>query len=369
MPLNQLESIQIMKKTYILFIFIFIITGLLMGFYWFIRYSHKNEFSEAMVISSYGLDENIKTNTQLLKWNEENMIWHLEERARAREALQPVLNQIEELMVEVKNARLYIEKLRTRFIEAAGGTYTEDEANQLGHSIYIEKPKSPTNKSIVEAVFMTSNKQEISEGMLLKQEIENLRNRLMSAAESLWDNGGIKGTVFADPSKKNPIIKELKKDFELAFPVLFNSKDNNDWVETMFFNKPVAAVYPLLRQLENQTQLMANTYVNFIAAKVSYMGCNYQSSFEAFVNTKRDVVKLGENYEAEIFLGILDYEHRYMVSVDGKKISKYWDGPAIYSKKATKLGKQTYNARFEVMNPLTGETEVMVQTFSYEVVK
>lgn len=271
--------------------------------------------------------------------------------------------KIELLSEEFHN---YISELKTLIAEESDGVYTQYDNEALEDETLIGFPKDRQNKEVIEQVFITGkyggvNTQE-QHGPVLHQQLKRLREDYLRTVEELWDNGGVKGTIFASPYKREQFTQQVEGDVLVAENMTSNA---SFWVRTNFYGETVEGVYLLLTEYQNQVNLSTAAIINRIANQMGKLELSYDK-FDVFAQSAKPYVLLGETYEAEIALGAYSSQARFSVSVDGRPL-KIEDGRAKFSARGSSMGEQTYKAKISVQNPLTGETESFTKSFKYEV--
>jgi gliding motility-associated protein GldM len=247
------------------------------------------------------------------------------------------------------------------------GVYTEYDEEAQGNAELIGMPKDGSNKKVIEQVFISgkyggANTQE-QQGPALYHKLTQLKENYLDAVASLWDNGGIRGTVFADLSKKASLLAELSSNLSLSdYGTHFNEAT---WIKENFKGKTIEEAHISLTQCQTQVNLSMAAVLQFLSAQMGKLELTYDK-LDVLAQAPKNYVLLGETYEAEIALGAYSTQARFSVSVDGRALSIV-DNKAKFSTKASSVGEKTYKAKISVVNPQTDEIETFTKTFKYEV--
>lgn len=350
-------------KTIAYFILISICTGFIS--------CQQNNFSDEVIDEFLSLDKNIKKNNIIIQRSTESVIAYMEEKAKTRLQYAPVTRKAKEIDQLSDSLDHFIEALRTSLIEESGGIYNKTEALSLQHPHLEGIAKGLKDKTIVETILLNDDYSEysnISQAELLYQKIETLKEQYIHIIEGIWKNGGIKGTIFADPSKKGRVINELKEELTIISLMDYvNNNQNLSWAEFLFGNRPLVAVLAQLQVIKNKIWQSESACINFLASQYS-SSCGGYDKFDVFAQSSKPSIKLGETYQADIALGTYSSKSIFSVTVNGDTINAI-DGKATYRVRPKTTGEQYYNARIAVKNPSTGEIETFTKQFYFEVIK
>jgi len=332
--------------------------------------------SAEIINAFFMLDKGIKKNNKVVDHASAGIIASMESTAETKVQYKPLVAKAK----EVKNITVgfydYIDKLRDVMVEESGGAYTPKEAEDQGHPELAGKPKGKKDKDTPQRIFVSGDytgaeKPDLEGGVpagpVLEQKVKDLKKAYLDFVASLWDDGGIKGTIFADKDKKGPSLKTLESEMTLISSESYDASHHDDksWAEFTFGHMPVAAIYPMLRKFQNDAKTSESAVINFLASQMGKLELNYDK-FDVFAQAKKGYILLGETYEAEIALGAYSSQANFSVSVGGRRLTVQ-DGKAEYKTTPRSIGEKTYAAKISVNNPLTGETETFTKEFKYEV--
>ena len=280
---------------------------------------------------------------------------------------QPLVVTAFQIQTLNKEFHQYIHALKELIAQESKGVYTQFDPETKGNIDLIGMPKDGRNKKVVEQVFLSGqyggvNTQE-QQGPVLYKKLAQLRKDYLDVISNMWEDDGVKGTVFADLWRREKLLAQLSDNISLMD---YNSPSNEtNWIKTNFRNKTIEDAYLSLTQCQNQVNLSTAAVLNFLSEQMGRLEMTYDK-FDVLAQSEKPYVLLGETYEAEIALGAYSSQAKFAVSVGGSGLSVI-DGKARYSVRATSVGEKSYNAKLSVVNPLTGERETFIKTFKYEV--
>lgn len=297
----------------------------------------------------------------------EQLVAAMDETVKIKVQFQPLVSTAFQIQSLSSEFHQYIYAIKELVAQESKGVYTQFDAETKGNIDLIGMPKDGSNRKVVEQVFLSGeyggvNTQE-QQGPVLYKKLAQLRKDYLDIISNMWENEGIRGTVFADLTKRERLLDQLSDN------ILLNDYNNPsaaaDWVKTNFRNKSIEEAYVSLTQYQNQVNLSTAAVLKFLSEQMGKLEMNYDK-FDVFAQSEKPYVLLGETYQAEIALGAYSSQADFAVSVGGSGLSVI-DGRARYSVRASSVGEKSYNAKISVVNPLTGETETFTKTFKYEV--
>ncbi|WMX15587.1 GldM family protein [Aureispira sp. CCB-E] len=326
--------------------------------------------SAEIINAFFMLDKGIKKNNQIVEASVTSVIESMAETAKTKTQYQPLVEKAKEAKNITVGFNTFVTGLRERMVEESGGAYTAEEAESQGHPELAGKPIGKKDKDTPQRIFVSgdygSEKKE-PQGQILAAEIKKLKQAYLDFVGGLWDNGGIKGTIFADKNKKDETLKRLESEMTLVADEKYNPEqhEGKSWEEFTFGHMPVAAIYPMLRKFQNDARTSEAAVINFLASQMGKMELTYDK-FDVFSQSSKPYILLGEKYESEIALGAYSSQADFSVSVGGSRLNVV-DGKAKYTASGSSVGEKKYTATISVKNPQTGEVETFKKEFSYEV--
>lgn len=321
------------------------------------------------------LDTGIAKNNKIVNLASEGIITGMEETAETKIQYKPLVAKAKEAKNITTGFYAYIDQLRNQMVTESGGEYTLEEATAQGHPELEGRPKGKKDKDTPQRLFVTGDYTgaiapegfSVPAGDDLAVRIKALKAEYLTFVGSLWDNGGIKETIFADPKKKEASLAKLEKEMTLIADESYDPElhEKKTWADFTFGHMPVAAIYPMLRKFQNDAKTSESAVINFLAGQMGKLEMNYDK-FDVFSQSPKSYILLGETYEAEIALGAYSSQAKFSVSVGGSNL-KMQDGKAKYTAKPSSVGEKSYKAVITVINPLTGKGESYPKVFKYEV--
>jgi gliding motility-associated protein GldM len=308
----------------------------------------------------------LKNNNTYIENSNEVLVATMEATTETKVQYQPLIPIAKEIQSLTTQFHQYTAELKDLMVEESNGAYTDAEAEAEGNTDLIGMPKNGTNKKAVKQIFISgqySGSQQEAQGAVLDSKLNQLKRAYLETIADMWDNGGIRGTVFADPSKKAPYMAKLSS--KISMPNEEKKSRETTWVEESFKGKTVQETYLLLTQYENQVNLSTAFVLSFLSEQMGKLELAYDK-FDVFVQSPKPYILLGEKYESEIALGAYSSQAKFSVSVGGSSLSVV-DGKAKYSATGSSVGEKKYTATITVVNPQTGERETFKKDFSYEV--
>lgn len=327
--------------------------------------------SAEIINAFFALDKGIKKNNKIVDHANDKVIEGMQETAKTKTQYQPLVDAAKEVKTITNDFYAYIDGVRERMVTESGGAYTKEEAEQSGHPELEGKPKGKKDKDTPQRIFVSGDYggqgQKPPVGPELAQKINDIRKKYLDFVSGLWNNGGIKGTIFADEKIKEAKLKALEEAFTMESDAEYHADahEGKTWEEYTFGHMPVAAVYPMLRKFQNDAKTTEAAVISFLAEQMGKLELNYDK-FDVFSQSPKSYILLGEEYTAEIALGAYSSQSKFSVAVNGSSLP-IKDGKATYKTRGSKVGEQKYSARISVQNPLTGETETFTKDFFYEV--
>jgi hypothetical protein len=337
--------------------------------------SCQEQYSDAIIVEYLELDKSLKHSAALIDQVNIALISKLAEDAQTRTQLQPLIDKAKEIRHASIDLNNFIAQLRETLIVKTGGYYEKEEATAMDKTFLEHCPKGTRNIAIVEQVLFSNNASKLDSSLtiskveMLEQKMQALHSQYLQMIVAYWDNGGLKGTIFADIRKKDAAVKRLKKELSLYFSTNYKAEEYNNqtWVDFNFKNKPLAAVLPILRKIQNDIQISESALISFLSSQFSTLSNSPIKILDVFIQSSTPSIHLGKIYEANLVLGAFSPQTDFKILINGDTL-KSLDGRVIYRVRPTKTGKQHYNAEIHFTNPLTGENNVFRKDFYFEVI-
>jgi len=202
-------------------------------------------------------------------------------------------------------------------------------------------PKDIRNKDITTHMFITENK-----ATEIKDKITETRNKLLALA----DNDA-----------------EVSKSLTLLIDELPQGVEAKTWEEYKFKQMPVAAVWPILGQMQSDAKSSVSSVLNYCLKKIGGEDIKFDA-FQPAVSAEKSYIIQGEKYVADVYLSAYSTSAGSNVSINaGGSALTVKDGVGRYEVTGSGLGERKYTVSINVKNPLTGEVKNYSKEFSYEV--
>jgi hypothetical protein len=331
--------------------------------------------SAEIINAFFMLDHGIERNNHIVEHGIHTVITGMEETANTKIQYKPLVTAANEATKITESFLEYIDDLRDQMVEESGGPYSKEDAESTGHPELEGKPLGKKDKDTPQRIFVSGEynntkkpeKFDVPAGPVLEKKILELKQQYIDFVGSLWDNGGIPGTIFAKDTLKEAKLKELEEELTLTSSENYKKEHHDDksWAAYTFGHMPVAAIYPMLRKFQNDASTSEAAVVNFLAEQMGKLELNYDK-FAVFSQSPKPYILQGEQFETEIALGAFSSQADFKVYVGGREL-KIEEGKAKYTTRPSGIGEKKYVARIEVVNPLTGDVMKMEETFHYEV--
>ncbi len=276
-------------------------------------------------------------------------------------AIEPAVDKVR---AEVSTFSSYVDKLRDRLLDAAGNMNKQVDEGDYTVSYGKTVPKGQKNKDITTHILVNEGV-----GEELKAEIMRAKQGMVDTyTKLLQENGEAFGLRKEEIDSRVQNIANnlpLKVDDE----TWKKSKDKKSWADFKFRQMPLAAVLPLLSQMQADAKSSEAALVNNMAELAGGRVVEFDAFFPV-VSAKKSYVIIGEPFEAEISVGTYSSQINpsdIKIFVNGSSIAVKNDGKAEYKASTNAVGEKTLKLKAEVRNPLTGEVTPGESTFTYEV--
>lgn len=271
------------------------------------------------------------------------------------------VDQVRELVASFNN---YVDEIRDEVIDMSGdrngkvdkGDYTIDHGKEV--------PKGKKNKDVTTEMLVNKGK-----GEELKAKILETKEKMVQVYSDLLTKYGKDfGLPEAEIKTK---IENISNNlpFGIDDETWRESKDKKNWSDFKFRQMPVAAVLPLLSQMQSDAISSEATLVNNMAELAGGRVVEFDAFFPVVQANKTYVIR-GEPFEAKISVGTYSSQinpEDIGIYVEGQKLAVGADGQAEFKASTSSIGTKTINLRAEVRNPLTGEVSKGETVYSYEV--
>ncbi len=328
------------------------------------------EVMNAFFTLDKGNKESIKTVDSQLDQTVKGLKKLLEDESKAK--FKPIEGAVEDVRSYVKDFNEYIDELRDELIDAAGTP--DGEVNEKDYAISYGKkvPKGKKNKDITTRMLVDEGKGEELKARLIEakdnmiKRYTDLFNKALAESE---DNPKRAFDLTEDQIRQR--IESMEKNMTLSIDdeTWRNTKDKKSWADFKFRQMPLAAVLPLMSQMQSDAKSSEAALVNNMAE----LAGGRQIEFDAFfpvVSAKKAYVIKGEPFEAEISVGTYSTQinpEDIGIYVNGNKLTVNEEGKAEYKASTSSVGAKKLSLKARVRNPLTGKETEGDAEFTYEV--
>jgi len=287
----------------------------------------------------------------------------LEDESKAK--YRPIEPAIAQVRAEVKSFNGYIDQLRDELIDAGG-----DKDGSVGDGDYTESygkrvPKGKKNKDITTRMLVEEGR-----GEDLKAKILETKDKMIATYKKLLADNG-KAFGLTDQKEIDSKIQNMEANIPLSVDdeTWKQAEGKTSWSDFKFRQMPLAAVMPLMSQMQANATSAEAALVNDMAALAGGRVVEFDAFFPVVEAKKAYVIK-GEKFEAEISVGTYSSQINpsdITLKVNGQSLKVKENGKATYSTTTSSLGQKKIKLYAAVRNPLTGETSDGDSEFTYEV--
>lgn len=275
--------------------------------------------------------------------------------------IEPAVDQVRET---ISSFNSYVNDLRDNLIDSAGNQNGEVDDDDYTESYGKVVPKGKKNKDITTRMLVDEGR-----GEELKAEILNTKEQLVKIYTELLRNHG--KDFGLKEAEINNRIENIGNNlpFGIDDETWKESKDKNSWADFKFRQMPLAAVLPLMSQMQSNAKSSEAALINSMAELAGGRVVEFDSFFPVVQAEKAYVIK-GDPFKAEISVGTYSSQINpddINIYVNGSAVSVGEGGKAEYTTRTTSTGNKQLKLKVEVRNPLTGEVSEGESLYEYEV--
>ena len=291
----------------------------------------------------------------------------------SKQKFRPISPAIEEVRTAVSDFNGYINEMRDVLIDAAGNR--DGELNEGDYTLSYGKsvPKGKKNKDVTTRMLVTGYNKDGQAippiGPDLKTKIIETKDKMLNTFNTLVTEHG-KAFGFKDDEVKT-MMESMEANLTLGIDdeTWKESKDKKSWSDFKFRQMPLAAVLPLLSQMQSDAKSSEAALVNKMAELAGGRVVEFDSFFPVVQAEKAYVIK-GEPFKATVSVGTYSSSINpadITITANGSRLKVGSDGKAEYSTGTSSIGEKTLKLAAKVRNPLTGEVSEGEATYKYEV--
>lgn len=280
----------------------------------------------------------------------------------SKQKFKPIGPAVDEVRATSKELVVYINGLRDELIDAAGDRNGVNDDGDYIMSYGMSVPKGKKDKDVTTRLLVEQGK-----GNELEQKIRTTQQKLIKQYEALLTTHG-KNFDLNEEEIVNKIAA-LKRNIALRVTEDWKSSDKKSWAAFKFKQMPVAAVLPLLSQIQTNARTTEADLVSDLA-KLAGGRTIVIDQFFPIINADKSYVIKNETFRAKVSLGSYSTQmnpENIKLMVNGQRLRIGPDGTADFSQVARQTGSKKLTLNSEVTNPLTGEVTKGSSTFEYEV--
>ncbi|MGH1336414.1 MAG: GldM family protein [Aureispira sp.] len=280
----------------------------------------------------------------------------------SKQKFKPIGAAVDDVRKTSKDLVIYINALRDELIDAAGDNNGQNDDGDYIMSYGMSVPKGKKDKDATTRLLVEEGK-----GTELEQKIRSTQEQLIQQYETLLTTYGKDFDLKEEEITMK--IAALKRNIALRVTDDWKSSEKKSWAEFKFKQMPVAAVLPLLSQIQTNARTTEANLVSDLA-KLAGGRTIVMDQFFPIINAEKSYVIKGESFKAQVSLGSYSTQmspENIKLTVNGKRLNISSDGTADFSQIARETGSKTLTLHSEVTNPLTGEVTKGSSTFKYEV--
>ncbi len=292
----------------------------------------------------------------------------------AKTRFRPIEGAVDEVRGIAQEFNQYVDELRNILIDAGGnnngtvdeGDYKEEHFGDI-HYIRGKKNKDVTTRLMVDGLPDVNGGTPY--GTELKGKIIETRERLIGAYSKLLNEHG--EAMDQDKAGIEKLIQSVANDmaFNIDDETWQNTKGKKSWEDFKFRQMPLAAVMPLLSQMQSDLKVSEANMVNSMAQLAGGKVIDFDSFFPV-VAADRSYVVSGESIKAIVSVGTYSTSldpANVQITAGGRPLSISSDGTAELTIPASGTGQKSIPLAVSVTNPLTGNVVEGKGEFVYEV--
>jgi gliding motility-associated protein GldM len=281
----------------------------------------------------------------------------------SKQKYKPIEPAVDQVRTVVSSFTEYTDKLRDQLIDAGGNGNGEVDDGDYAISYGKRVPKGKKNKDITTRLLVNEGV-----GEELKDQILKTKEELVTVYSNLLNEHGETFGLKAQEIQNR--IQNIGNNLPFGIDdETWKGTDKKSWSDFKFRQMPLAAVLPLMSQLQSDLKSSEAALLNNMAELAGGRVVEFDAFFPV-VQAKRAYVIKGDPFEAEISVGTYSTQINpddIKISVNGSRLTVNEAGKAEYRAGTTSTGKKTLNLEVEVTNPLTGEVTKGDGTYEYEV--
>lgn len=280
----------------------------------------------------------------------------------SKQNFKPIVPAVKDIRSTTKALIAYIDEIRDELIDEGGNINGQKDDGDFIESHGEMVPKGKKNKDVTTRILVDGGK-----GDELEQKITTTKQHLLELYTKLLRENGKAFDLKEEEIETK--IKGLEKNITLNVDDEWTHSDKKSWADFKFRQMPLAAVLPLLSQIQSNARSAEATMVNDLTAVAGGRTIVIDQFFPV-INAEKSYVIKGEPFKAEISLGSYSSQldpANIQLTVNGAPLRIGADGKAILTQNTSSAGSKKLTLGCKVTNPLTGEVKTGTSVFEYEV--
>ena len=285
----------------------------------------------------------------------------------------PLVPAAKDIQQQVADFNTYVEQLRARIIDEAGNQNGELDDDDYIVKKGIRSVRGKKNKDVTTRLLVYGEdgviEGENGLGDELKDRIIATRQAIIDRYTELLNTHGQEMDLDADDIQSNIQNFAENMPFSIDDETWRESDKKVSWADFKFGHMPVAAVLPLMSQIQSDLKVSEANLINSLRKIAGGKVVEVDNFFPVFEADKGYVIG-GERLNAKVSVGAFSSAldpSNVVLRANGQRLNIGPDGKADFSTVASGSGPKTINLEVAVTNPLTGETKTGKNTFTYEV--
>lgn len=289
----------------------------------------------------------------------------------SKERFKPIKPAIEEVQSIAAEFNTYVDEMRNNLIDLSGNNNGEVDEDDYKVSHGVRTLRGKKNKDITTRVLVYGPDGaggEPGQGAELKAKVIETRDRLIEAYSNLLNEYGGQMDLKEDDVKGKILSVAQNMPFGIDDEA-WQEADRPSWSDYKFGHMPVAAVMPLLSQMQSDLKVSEANMVNDLVQVAGGKTIDIDEFFPVFSADKSYVIG-GERITAKVSVGSYSSSldpANVDLRVNGQRLEIKPDGTADFSITGSGTGQKSLTTSVSVTNPLTGEVKTGEGSFTYEV--
>lgn len=285
----------------------------------------------------------------------------------------PLIEAATDIQAQVNDFNAYVGDLRSLLIDEAGNQNGEEDEDDYIVKKGVRSVRGKKNKDVTTRLLVYGDDGIIEgqngKGDELKDKIVATRQAIIDRYTELMNTYGKEMDLSDADIQGNIQSVAVNMPFNVDDETWRENDKKVSWADFKFGHMPVAAVLPLMSQIQSDLKVSEANIINSLRKVAGGKVVEVDNFFPVFEADKGYVIG-GERLTAKVSVGAFSSAldpSNVVLKANGSRLNIGPDGKADFSTVATGSGPKTINLEVAVTNPLTGETKTGKNTFTYEV--